>query len=195
MKELTINRKIYLALFVSAFLSCHHASTMNEITLEVKEVNFIYTKPQIFTGYDSSDEFESYVFYQIEGVIKNDTKDSVTIFLNDLMSDNYSFDLDMQFDKKNIPFYNYPFSGYFYPIFNKIPIGSNDSTFINLQSPLIKYYKKINQKGIDSLFKLFQKSYFKVSEKNSKVELDKNKARFHLLPVAPKKFFSVNDVL
>lgn len=188
-----MNKKIYTIIFLSFFLSCKPSK--NEIIFELKEVDFIYTKPQNFINNNSNDQFESYIFYKIEGLIKNETEDSVTILLNDLMTDNYSFDFNIQSAKKNIPFYNYPFSGFFYPVQNSAFINPKDSLFISLQSPLISHHKKINQKGIDSLFNLLKASHFKISGKNINIVINEQKIRFHLISFPPKNFFSVSNAL
>lgn len=190
------NKKLLLIISVLLFLGCY-SNKEKEIILEVKHVDFIYTKPYILFNNDTKTNFQSHIFLQIECLIKNKSESSKRVLLNNLIENNYSFNIKMAIkEKKNIIFYNYPFTNKFFPVKNDQIINNADSITVNLQSPLLYYFKEINQVKIDSIFNSFRKNKFYIIPnqiKNIELIFDSSDIKYDIVPISDNCFIGINN--
>jgi len=190
-----MNLRILILTLGFCFLFACDRSNRSKFLIEVKNVSLVYTKPDVFLDRDTTTKFQSYIFFQVECLIKNFTGKK-EISLNNLIIRDYSFDIQMKFMNENIFFYNYPFSNNFYPVRNKQVVNAFDSVSISLQTPVVFSIKDAGRKKIDSLFRILKESKFYVElnrMRNADVIIDTSSVKFNFMSISNKCFLpSVN---
>jgi len=190
-----MNLRILIFTLGFCFLFACNLGNRSRFLIEVKNVSLVYTKPDVFLDRDTTANFQSYIFFQVECLIKNFTGKKEIIF-NNLIIKDYSFDFKMKFMNGNILFYNYPFSNNFYPVRNKQVVNALDSVSISLQTPVVFSIKDAGRKKIDSLFRILKESKFYVElnrMRNADVIIDTSSVKFNFMSISNKCFLpSVN---
>lgn len=191
-KQIIMGKNKFLILFLIICLLTNCKSSSNgKLVIEVKELNLIFTKPDILSDRDSMANFETYIFFEARCLVKNGAGIEKEILLNNLMSKDYSFDISLHFIDKDIFFYNYPFSASLYPIRNRQVIKGYDSILISLQTPLAFSLKEANMAKVDSVLQLVKKSKFNlIINQNGKADyiLNNNEIAYGLVPISDKCF-------
>lgn len=152
-------------LVFAIFSSC---SDKKEIKIYVKEINLIYTKPVLISNLDTISKFNSKINYEIRFDLINNTEKKLEVVLNDLRTNEYTFDLMLKLSDTQINYYNYPFSQVNYPSINKIALNPNEKEYIEMESPLFNFYYNISMMTIDSLKEVLNKSEKSIFLKNTK---------------------------
>ena len=189
------NEIFILSLMLCLLVACKTGDN-SRLRIELKSVDFIYSRPDVLSNQDTNSNFKTYIFLGVRCLIKNPSSVNREVILNNLMLKDYSFDVKMDFTRKEIFFYNYPFSGSFFPVTNKLDIKAYDSNYIDLQTPLVFYFKKVNLNKIDSLFQALRQSKFSLilnKIQDAEFLIDSNKIKYSLLPISDKCFLSMPE--